>query len=97
MQATAEMKATAEMQATTRIKAEGRTRNSRDVRNSRDANNRTSISRNANSTVFTPTTYEFSQKFAKYYSSQNGEKFAKKYTKRVRIAHYGSDTFQSVR
>jgi len=66
--------------------------------NSRNANNSTSNCREANSTVKTPTTHGVSQK-----TRQNGEKFVKKDTKRVKISNFGpidftqSDSYWTIR
>jgi hypothetical protein len=55
------------------------------------ANNSASIGRDANSTIWTPTSHEFSMKFAK--SRQNGEKIMKKGAKKSKNPHFLSDIY----
>ncbi len=75
--------------------AEGRPARARmqEIQLSRLTNNSTSISRDANSTIWTPTTADFSRKFTKKLSER--QKFVKEDVKKeYKIPHFLSDRFQ---
>jgi hypothetical protein len=68
--------------------AEGRPAKARmpEIQQKRLTNNSTSISRDANSTIWTPITHEFLQKFAK--KSSEWQKFVKKDINKSKIPHF---------
>jgi hypothetical protein len=68
--------------------------NKRDARNSRDATNSTSICRDANGTVKTPTTHGVSRKFAKKLSER--QKICEERHKNGKNSQFCSDRFRSV-